>query len=301
MTPGKEIFSMAPQKDLLRQRGKVFSPLELYKEESWQMLDPTNTVYVSGSASSGGYRALLQLWGKNELNTFYKPRGYLQSQIIKMNTALITDMMHNMSVPEELNEKTFFMPHSIGTDIPEGMGTLMGTNEAHLMMQWMMRISGMTIDTATQYCNTMETEYAKAIATIGDPTVNKKEKVPHYVTLMQTALATIKLTNQQIKPLSAMILGLDWKHSLGSRLEAALALRLGIPVYEMRLNLASKDDYDAFIDSYRLRKILPHIHFPTFHEKGAGLIAVQPMNKEELKIAIDDAPEELRFPPNLLI
>lgn len=296
----KVIFSMEPQKMRLRllPKGVVLSPLDLYKDSDWQKLNPTNTVYVSGSASSGGYRALLQLWGKD--SAFYKPNGHLQGQIIKMNTALITDMIHSMSVPEELKEKTFFMPHSIGTDIPGELGTLMGKNEAHLMMQWMMRISGMTIDTATQFCDTMEKDHADVIEIIGNPTVSKKEKVPHYVTLMQTALDTIRLTNQPIKPLSAMILGLDWKHSLGSRLEAALAYHLNIPVYEMRLD-DSHPDFQAFMEKYRLEKIRHLIHLPTETRDASSLIIVQEIDQNYLEPKLKDILSNLRFPPDLLI
>jgi len=277
----KRIISFNPLKNELAQRQTPFGPLELYLHPDWNnAFDPKDTVYVTAAASSGGYRAYMDIWGTNGSDA-WRPNAHRQHTIIGMNTALITDMVERVQMPIELQNKSFVIPHSIGTDIPGSFGTLLGKNEADLMMQWMMRIGGVNAQTATAYYETMMNDHAHVREIIGDPRLPKKEKVPCYIELIQTFLDTKRGFQDKGNPFAAIMLGLDWKNSLGSLLEAAAALKLEIPLYEMVID-KNHPDKAAFMDSYRLKKIVEsqRIHFPHIEGSGTHLISAVPRSQD---------------------
>lgn len=290
----KHIHNFAYQKNALANMSKPYTPFELYLDDEWQAaVVPKDTVYVTAAASSGGYRAFQTLFG-------IEPSGRRQSHTIRMNARLVANMVNLTFLPQELRDKAFIVPHEIGKNIPNNQGTLLGRNEAHLMMQWMMRIAGVTKKTARQFCATMENDEYNVIGVIGKANIPKVEKIPHYLRLMQTFINTLESHEpgkppEPRKPLSAMILGLDWKNSLGSRLEAVLAYHLNIPVYEMRFD-DSHPDFQAFMKKFRLDKIKDLIHLPVMHWLGENLICVERMHPFELEKPLKDILSNLRFP-----
>jgi len=270
----KNIISFGSLKKELALRQKPFNPLELYLHPDWHnAFDPAQTVYVTAAASSGGYRAYMDIWGANGSEA-WRPNAHRQHAIIGMNTALITNMVEQVNMPTELHDKSFVIPHTIGTDIPPPFGTLLGKNEADLMMQWMMRIGGVNAQTATAYYETMMNEHAHVREIIGDPRLPKTEKVPYYIELIQTFLDTKRGFQDKGNPFAAIMLGLDWKNSLGSLLEAAAALKLEIPLYEMVID-KNHPDRTSFMNSYRLNKIVDaqRIHFPHIEGSGEHLVS----------------------------
>lgn len=300
MVGEKHILSMASQKKDLMNRRKlaafglipreqiVFSPLELFTDPDWQeTVVPKNTVYVTAAASSGGYRALLRDILSLPAN------GDTQHQIIQMNTKLITNMVNQAALPEELQEKTFIIPHNIGTDVPGEQGTLLGKSEAHLMMQWLMRIAGVTPDTAELFSEIMYKEHQQVLDIIGDPKIEKSSKESYYLELIQTFFDVLNVSKEPIRPFSSIILGFDWKNSLGSRLEAAVAQKLNIPTYEMVLD-ENHPDFQPFIDSYQLAKIRSLIHLPTIKGAGQNLVTVQNMDSQVLNQSVGNILSQLQ-------
>lgn len=293
----REILSLAPIKKDLIARKEIYTPLEFYLNPVWQKIFiPENTVYITAAASSGGYRAYLERWGKNQEGTdhnAWKPNGDRQHTIIGMNASLITDMVEQVNVPEELQTKSFMIPHEIGLGVPAEFGTLMGKNEADLMMQWMMRIAGVSPQVATTYYEKMMNEHPNVRKVIGDATIPKPQKVPRYIELIQTFLDTMRSSTDPIDPVSAIILGLDWKNSLGSRLEAAFAHILEIPLYEMVMD-KNHQHYQQFIQEHHLEKIKERIHLPSHEGDGSFLISAEPRDAIYIQGMLKDILAEIR-------
>ncbi len=219
----------------------------------------------------GGYRAYIDKWGEGG-SPFWKPDGHKQHTVIGMNTALIHSMVEKSVISPELANKSVVIPHEIGTNIPSPYGTLMERNEADLMIHWMMRLGGVSEKVAKQYYTTMMNYHEKTRETIGNPTISKVDKLPYYIDLIKTFFQTVRENNDKMNPVSAVILGLDWKHSLGSQLEAAVALLLDVPIYEIAFD-SNHLQHTQFIEEYRLQKITDRIHLPTMSGDGITSLA----------------------------
>jgi len=287
--PSHNVVSLEPLKLEFKRRiqeGKgVFSPLELYLHPEWQRLfDPQNTIYVTAAASSGGYRAYIDTWAEGG-SSFWKPDGHKQHTIIGMNTHLIHHMVKESAIPSELSNKSFVIPHEIGTQIPSPYGTLMGRNEADLMIHWMMRLGGVSKKVAEKYYSTMMQDHGNTREIIGNPTILKAEKLPYYIDIIRTFLQTVRESDDKMEPVSAVILGLDWKHSLGSQLEAAVAYILNIPIYEMALD-ENHPRSKEFIESFLLKRIQNSIHLPRTNSAGNSLFNVIKRDPEYIESQI---------------
>jgi hypothetical protein len=287
----KQKISLESNKRSMIKNGRIYNPLEFYLDSIWQQqFIPENTVYITAAASSGGYRAYLERWGEHQQGTdhdAWKPNGDRQHTIIGMNAALISDMVDIMDPPKELNGKKYMIPHEIGLDVPSEYGTLMGKNEADLMMQWMMRIAGVTKNVATRYYETMMEDHEQVRNIIGDPSIPKGQKINSYIELIQTFVDTLRNSSDGYRPVSAIILGLDWKNSLGSRFEAAVAQILMIPLYEMVIDPTHKD-YQEFLDKHHLRKIKDRIHLPTISNNGKSLLTAVKRNPQYIEEQLKD-------------
>lgn len=272
------IYAWGTQKDLLGTSMTPLTPLQCYLHEDWQNMDPTNLIYFVGAASSGGYRAFM---------SDKKPSGRQHGRIIRMNTKLIMDVVNDATLPEELHGKDIIVPHNIGVGVPIVLGTMVGINEAHINMLWMMRLAGVSENTAREFCTAMTDEHSNIIKRIGNTGIAKSEKKDDYIKLIQIFLDTIKRSGDPIRPLSAMALGFDWASSLGSRLEAALGHHFNIPMYEVRLD-KNHPDYQRFIAKYHLGRILPCIHLATIEGDKSSLVRVQPMEQIALERVLGD-------------
>lgn len=281
------------------------SPLEVYLSTKSE-LDHVNLYYMVGAASSGGYRALLdqysmnrpvpsskKMHGKHDLTGAYYPYavdGHLVATIIQMNSALAISNADNVAQAlmqyDKKAQGKLILPHQIGYGLPEEINTLLGKNEGYLMMQWMMRIMGLSEEKAREFNTLMHTKGSDVLEKLGNHSIPKSEKIGAYDKLLEIFDDVVKTcTNKgDKKPVKKMILGFDWATSLGSGVEAQIALRYRIPICELRLNLSS-DEYKNFVSSWNLKRLIKAGKLP--------LPSVSKPDQNSLFVIEDIAPAEV--------
>lgn len=209
------------------ERGRVYSPTELYRQMHPLFSFPRNTIYIGAPVTSGlAYRIIDE------------PAAHIP-QVIELNRRLMVGLVNGIAQAAPHTFENIARSTGPSVVLPHTIEGRLGNRELDINMFWTGFLTGVDSERFEVFSQEVQAGKVVALDVFNNHGASRERRWQEYERLAKMFFDFVTVTQtaeNRVNPVSGIVFGPDRQQSLGCSLERLVGSLFGVPQFEMQFN-----------------------------------------------------------------